>query len=60
MNEEIIEARKSLVADGLLRDSGKTRNGHVIWERVPVDELTPEALAHWNQLYGMTSPERTN
>lgn len=51
-DSEIVAARKSLVADRLLRDSGKTQNGQIVWEPVPYDEMSAEARKLWHQMIG--------
>ena len=38
--DEIQEVISKLKADGKVRDSGKRRNGCIVWTSVPEDEFT--------------------
>ena len=43
--EEVRAARASLVAEGLIRDSGRRRNGQIVWVITELGKQVAEQLA---------------
>jgi hypothetical protein len=42
---DIVKAREELVAQGLLRDSGRRRNGQIVWVLTELGKQMAEQLA---------------
>jgi hypothetical protein len=42
--EEVLKACEELAAMGLIQDSGRRRNGQIVWVITPLGRLWPELL----------------
>jgi hypothetical protein len=44
IDDDVVKAREELVRMGLLRDSGRRRNGEIVWEITDIGIVHAEAM----------------